>query len=168
MPHYRRYLLEGRVVFVTLVTHHRRPWLGETARVETLLESMKRVKAHRPFRHIAHVVLPDHMHWMFRPADDDFSKIVGAVKRDVSWRLKEAGRILPPYWQSRFYDHIIRDEADLRRHLDYIHFNPVRHGVAPSAAAYIYSSFGAWRDRGVYDDGWGDAEPRGLSEMDLE
>ena len=169
MPNYRRYYLRGHPVFVTVVTHERRPWLQEAAHADLLLESMRRVKVIHPFRHAAHVLMPDHVHWMFEVADGDFSRVVGAVKRDVTWQLKRlGGNGLPPYWQARFYDHVIRDEQDFERHLHYIHFNPVKHSVAVSAGAHVHSSFRQWIARGVYDENWGASEPDAIKGLDLE
>ncbi|RMD68917.1 MAG: transposase, partial [Gammaproteobacteria bacterium] len=67
MPHYRRFYLDGHPVFVTLVTYKRHPWLGEPGHIEILHRSFRWVKMRYPFRHIAHAILPDHMHWMFEP-----------------------------------------------------------------------------------------------------
>jgi putative transposase len=182
MPNYRRHYLEGHPVFVTMVTHHRRPWLAATQAVELLLEAMRWVKSKHPYRHIAHAVMPDHVHWMFEPAKDpkgNFSAIIAAAKRETTWRLKRNGGIgmppyndggngLPPYWQSRFYDHVIRNEDDFWRHLDYIHFNPVKHGVAAAPADHPHSSFKAWCERNVYDADWGRKEPDDIARMSLE
>ena len=168
MSIYRRYYLPDRTVFVTIVTHQRSPWLGDPARVETLRASMQRVKELHPFQHCAHVILPDHLHWMFRPiATATFSDIVAAVKRDVTWRLKEQG-MQGPLWQKRFYDHLIRDDRDFASHLDYIHYNPVRHGLTNAAADYPHSSFVQWLQRGVYDVDWGLMEPHSLTGWNLE
>lgn len=168
MPGYRRFDPDGRAVFVTVVTHGRQPLLARDAERELLLEAMRRVKRIHPFRHLAHVVLPDHFHWLFVPARATMSAVVGAVKRDLSWRLKEQAGRVPPFWQQRFYDHIIRDEKDFERHLHYIHFNPVKHGVTDSVAAYRHSSFQAWVQRGVYAPDWGRAEPAEITRLDLE
>jgi putative transposase len=67
--------------------------------------------------------------------ETSFSDLVAAVKRDVTWRLKELGS-KGPFWQKRFYDHVIRDDDDFGRHLDYVHFNPVKHGFVSRAANY--------------------------------
>lgn len=86
MPNYRRYY-PPLPVFVAVVTHARRPWL--LAEVDLVLGAMRWVKAHLPYRHLAHVLLPDHLHWLFVPAEPrDLSRIVAAVKREASWRLK--------------------------------------------------------------------------------
>ena len=113
--------------------------------------------------------MPDHVHWMFEPVKGDFSTIVAAVKREATWQLKrDGGNGLPPYWQSRFYDHVIRDEDDFWRHLDYIHFNPVKHGVTAAPADYPHSSFQEWCYRGVYEADWGRKEPDDIAKMNLE
>jgi putative transposase len=168
MPNYRRYYTPVHPIFLTIVTHHRRTWLADDRRVENLLHAMRWAKTKYPFRHVAHVVLPDHLHWMLSPADEtSFSDLVAAVKRDVTWRLKELGS-KGPLWQKRFYDHVIRDDDDFGRHLDYVHFNPVKHGYVSRAANYQWSSFHEWVKRGVYDEDWGATEPAWIKDMDLE
>jgi putative transposase len=165
MPRYRRHHVPGHPVFLTIVTHGRRPWLAEDQATETLLASMRWAKTRYPFRHLAHVILPDHLHWLLRPAEDTcFSDLVAAVKRDVTWRRKAAGSE-GPLWQSRFYDHLIRDPQDLARHLDYIHYNPVKHGHASRAGDYPHSSFAEYVKRGVYIPDWGQDEPDGIRDL---
>jgi len=171
MPNYRRYYLAGHAVFVTVVTHERDPWLNDATNLRALLESMRRVKRLYPFRHVAHVILPDHFHWLFVPRESSaWSRIVGAVKRDVTWRMKERGSCHERLWQNRFYDHVVRDEHDFGRHLDYIHYNPVKHGHCHAAGEYANSSFLAWVKRGVYPPEWGvsTSPPRHLHDMDLD
>jgi len=166
MPNYRRHYL-ALPVFVTVVTHGREPWIkGEQA--ETVLAAMRAVKIKYPFRHLAHAVLPDHLHWLFETTDEnDFSRQVTALKREVTWRLKEQG-LAGPFWQDRFYDHLVRDEADFQAHLDYIHFNPVKHGHCARAMDWPHSSFQSWLERGAYEADWGALEPVNLAGMDME
>ncbi|MDH3342564.1 MAG: transposase, partial [Gammaproteobacteria bacterium] len=110
MPNYRRYYISHTPVFVTVVTKNRSPWL--TTHVNQLLASMREANNKYPYRHIAHVVIEDHFHWLFEMLDEtNFSKLVTFVKRDVIWRLKETG--VTKQWQNRFYDHVIRDQHDL-------------------------------------------------------
>jgi putative transposase len=168
MPKYRRYHLPGHPVFLTLVTHNRRSWLAEDHCVEALLHSMHWVKTKYPFRHIAHAILNDHVHWMLLPeSETNLSGLVAALKRDAGWRLKESG-LSGPIWQKRFYDHIIRDEDDFARHLDYVHFNPVKHGSVESAGDHRWSSFSEWVKRGVYPTDWGSVEPDRIKDMELQ
>ena len=71
-------------------------------------------------------------------------------------------------WQRRFWEHLIRDEADLSRHRDYIHYNPVRHGLAASPKEWPYSSFKRFVEQGLYSEDWGEIPQQQLTEMDLE
>ena len=71
-------------------------------------------------------------------------------------------------WQNRFWDHVIRDEADLSRHIDYIHYNPVKHGYVDAPEKWQYSTFAFWLQRGFYERGWGQVEPPGIADMEAE
>jgi putative transposase len=105
---------------------------------------------------------------MFLPEDaGSYSKLIGAAKPDVTWRLKDAG-LAGPFWQVRFYDHVIRNDEDFGRHLDYVHFNPVKHGYVTRVADYDRSSFAEWVRRDLYPLNWGSIEPDWISDMDLE
>ena len=99
MPNYRRHYQPGPV-FVTLVTHQRRPWLVDAA--TEVSASLHRCQAKHSFRHLAHVLLPDHLHWLFEPTDSNFSAIVATFKRDLTWHLKAQGETRP-LWQARFF-----------------------------------------------------------------
>ena len=165
MSNYRRYYISNAPIFVTVVTKNRSPWLIDC--VNQLLASMREAKNKYPYRHIAHVVMDDHFHWLFEMSNENnFSKLVTFVKRDVIWRLKEGE--IHEQWQNRFYDHVIRDQKDLDRHIDYVHFNPVKHGAVLKTSEYSYSSFNEWRERGRYDENWGETEPDDIRLMSLE
>jgi putative transposase len=58
-------------------------------------------------------------------------------------------------WQRRFWEHQIRDEQDYRAHVEYIHFNPVKHGLATRPGDWHCSSFKRWVARGLYEEDWG-------------
>ena len=62
-------------------------------------------------------------------------------------------------WQRRFWEHIIRDENDWKNHMNYIHYNPVKHGFVPSPGDWQHSTFRYWVDRGLYEKDWGSVEP---------
>ena len=165
MPNYRRHYISNAPVFITVVTKKRSPWLIEC--VDQLLASMREAKNKYTYRHIAHVVMNDHFHWLFEMENENnFSKLVTFVKRDVIWRLKEEG--INAQWQNRFYDHVIRNQQDLDRHIDYVHFNPVKHGAVSKAREYSHSSFNEWRERGRYDENWDETEPSEIKRMSLE
>ncbi|MCB2183997.1 MAG: transposase [Desulfobulbaceae bacterium] len=182
MPNYRRFYLAHHPVFVTIVTNKRQKLFVDDARVNLLLEAMRHIKKKHAYLHYGHVIMPDHIHWMFECLENNnFSKVVSAVKREVTWRMKEhvgVGRqtfadknyFMPtfPLWQKRFFDHVIRDECDFARHLDYIHFNPVKHEIVKCVADYPHSSFSEWTKRGVYTRDWGTVEPEIIKKLDYE
>ncbi len=97
----------------------------------TLKKAIMEVQSTYPFNIDAWVLLPEHLHciWTLPEGDTDFSKRWGLIKVKFS---KELGHPATPVWQNRFWEHLIRDDRDLQTHLDYIHYNPVKHGLVPS------------------------------------
>ena len=161
MPRYRRHFVPGHAVFLTIVSDARRPWRATPGARETVLGALRSARALHPFIHHGHVVLDDHLHLLLTPRPGmAVPNLVGSFKRAAMAALPkgitQAGERL---WQRRYYDHVIRDDADFVRHLDYIHFNPVKHGAAARPCDWIWSSFHAWHARGVYPDDWGCGEP---------
>lgn len=118
-----------------------------------------------PFSIDAWVVLPEHMHAIWTlPADDfDFSTRWGRIKvgftRHYDGAHMSAPRQNAGLWQPRFWEHLIRDEADLTTHMDYVHYNPVKHGYVTRVIDWPYSSFHRCVHRGIYAADWGDKEP---------
>jgi putative transposase len=58
-------------------------------------------------------------------------------------------------WQRRYWEHVIRNDADLERHVDYIHYNPVKHGHVTRVVDWPYSSFHRYVERGLLAADWG-------------
>jgi putative transposase len=168
MPNYRRHFQPGQTVFLTIVTAGRRRWMATPAAKAHVLRTMSRTHAFHPFRHVAHVILDEHLHWLLAPRHTTrVPKLVASFKRDLSLHrgpVEAQGAL----WQARYYDHVVRDKDDLRRHLDYVHFNPVKHGYARSAGEYRWSSFLHWVRRGWYAPDWGCSRPEGIDGMDLD
>ena len=168
MPEYRRAFAPGATFFFTLVTNFRQPIFAKRRAVALLRAAFGEVRARHPFAIDAAVVLPDHIHtiWTLPPNDTDFSTRWRRVKgcftrlflkgggsesgRSASRRKQDERGI----WQRRFWEHVIRDECDLERHMDYIHYNPVKHGLASCPHAWAYSSFHRWVRRAAYDADW--------------
>ncbi|MFN2155246.1 MAG: REP-associated tyrosine transposase [Anaerolineae bacterium] len=158
----RRYYVPNAIVFITQVVHERTPIFAHAPHVELLRETLHRVKELHPFSMLGYVFLPEHFHLLIRPTgDSNFSQIMHSLKRNFARSYAEAGTHLlgPKVWQRRFWDHVIRNETDLQRHLDYIHYNPVKHGLVCDPAEWEHSSFGAWQGRGAYSESWGRVEP---------
>lgn len=172
MSRYVRARQSGGGYFFTVVTCERRPLLARPEVVERLRQAFRRVMAERPFTVDAMVVLPDHLHclWRLPPDDADFSERWRQIKRFVSIGVaaEKNQRGEKALWQRRFWEHLVRDEEDWRRHCDYIHYNPVRHGYVANPADWPYSSFAAAVAKGWYEPGWGESLPPALEQLDFE
>jgi putative transposase len=167
MPDYRRNRVPGGTYFFTVNLADRRLDLLVTE-VEALRAAVRKARTTRPFHIDAWVVLPDHMHclWTLPPGDDDFSGRWRAIKNEFS-------KSLPPdesrsavhirrgergIWQRRFWEHTIRDDADYAAHMDYIHFNPGKHGLVRHPGEWAFSSFRRSVALGLYPAAWDGAD----------
>jgi putative transposase len=165
MPAYRRARVAGATWFFTVVTAQRRPLLAAEDAVAALRKNVVEVRRQLPFKIDAWVVLPDHMHAIWTlPADDfDFSTRWGMIKAGFTRSCGHAHVSAPGrnagVWQPRFWEHVIRDEADFAAHMDYTHYNPVKHGYVKRVIDWPHSSFHRCVRQGRYPDDWGDSEP---------
>ncbi|OGT20782.1 MAG: transposase [Gammaproteobacteria bacterium RBG_16_57_12] len=169
MPRYRRAKTAGATYFFTLVTCRRQNILCDEPIRTALRHAIRHVQASRPFAIDAWVLLPDHLHciWTLPPEDNDFPARWSLIKRHVSLacaaQYKRDDWITPAkrkhrestIWQRRYWEHQIRDETDYRRHMDYIHHNPVKHGLCTDVAAWPYSTFHRHVRQGKYPIDWG-------------
>jgi putative transposase len=177
MYEYRRWLVPGATYFFTVVTYERRRIFGSEEIVHLLGDVMRAVREALPFHTIAMAVLPDHIHcvWSLPAADLDYSTRWKKIKRDFTVRWIERGGAdasvsLPRHsrgergiWQRRFWEHLVRDEADLERCCDYIHYNPVKHGYAATPADWPWSTFARFVESGDYPPDWGRTMPSSLT-----
>jgi len=167
MSHYRR-LRFGPTYFFTVISCHRRPILCDDIIRKSLRDAFNRFRTRLPFTVDAMVLLPDHLHcvWTLLDKDFDVSARWAQIKHHVSCTCRhahddfvksESGRRRgeSAIWQRRFWEHLVKDEYDMQKHVDYIHYNPVKHGHAPSAAAWPYSSFRRYVRQGIYPADWG-------------
>lgn len=162
------------MVFITVVTYNRQPILIDN--INLLRQSLKDSRYN--FNIIAGVVLPEHFHILIKPENiKELPKIIFSIKYRFSRNIGGIG--IPPYelkrkgerkiWQSRYYDHIIRNEKDLEKHIDYIHYNPIKHGFVTKAIDYPYSSFEKFVSQGYYDKDWCNFEDKNkITNMDCE
>jgi putative transposase len=179
MTRYRRHCVEGGTYFFTVVTAHRHPVFRNPQRIHMLRDIFARVCTKWPVHIEAIVVLPDHLHaiWTLPEGDADYSARWRLIKQEFSRRVPSArplnasrrDRREKAVWQRRFWEHTIRDDEDLRRHMDYIHYNPVKHGYVNRPSDWPWSSFHREVARGRYRADWGSTEePVGILSMDLE
>lgn len=160
MSDYRRMYIPGGTYFFTVVTADRRSWLTTDAGIEAFREAYRRIVTDRPLKTVAAVVLPDHMHciWRLPESDRDFPRRWQRIKRLTTERLKRSG-MEGPFWQPRYWERLIRDEDDLRLHMDYIHYNPVRHSLVDRASEWHASSIHRYIRAGWYTPDWGVSDP---------
>ena len=170
MPEYRRAIIAGGTYFFTVVTYNRLPILANPDARRILRTAWSRVQAKYPFRVDAICLLPEHIHtiWTMPDGDGNFSLRWKEIKRLFSTgflqeigpgETRNASRLRSgeaAIWQRRFWEHMIRDEKDLNRHLDYIHYNPVKHGLVNRAADWEWSSFHRYAKMGFYENNWGE------------
>ncbi len=154
MSQYIRFYRSGGNYFFTLVTYQRSPIFEEAKNVEILKISINKIRKKFPFSLDAIVILPDHLHCLMKlpENDNDFSTRLRLIKRDFSKKINAAinQRNEKTVWQRRFWEHLIRDEDDWRKHMDYIHYNPVKHGLVKSASDWPHSSFHYYVQTGLY------------------
>ncbi|ATG92056.1 REP-associated tyrosine transposase [Methylomonas koyamae] len=163
MTEYRRHRLKGGCYFFTVNLAERNRTLL-TDKIELLRESFRNVKDQHPFNIDAIVVLPEHLHtiWTLPEGDDDFSCRWRLIKTHFTKQVEKGERISKSrerkqergIWQRRFWEHRIRNEDDFVKHVDYIHYNPVKHGYVRCVADWRYSSFHDFVKRGVLPENW--------------
>lgn len=165
----RRYYVPNSIVFITQVVDGRAPVFTHEPFIVLLRTILRNVKELHPFNMVGYVFLTDHFHLMIRPTgSSNFSQIMQSLKRNFTLDYKEmigvSGHM--KFWQKGFWDHIIRDDIDFERHLDYIHYNPVRHGLTDKPESWLHSSFIYWQKRDVYTPQWGWSLPATIHNHD--
>jgi putative transposase len=163
MPRYTRAWIPGGSFFFTVALLERRRRLL-TDHIELLRDSIRQVRTRHPFAIDAMVVLPDHFHaiWTLPPGDADFSTRMRLIKAGFSRAIPATERLSDirlargerGIWQRRFWEHAIRDEGDWQRHIDYIHYNPVKHGQIRRVQDWPHSSFHRYVQAGIYPADW--------------
>ena len=163
MPRYIRAKIKGSVFFFTVVLSERSGNLL-VEQVDRLRRVYRTIQQRRPFETIAICVLPDHIHavWALPEGDADFSTRWNLIKAGFSRGLDSMPRSASKarkrekgIWQRRYWEHAIRDDADLERHIDYIHYNPVKHGHVTRVVDWPFSSFHRYVERGQLAADWG-------------
>jgi putative transposase len=155
MVRYRRNRVPGGTYFFTVTLRDRR---GDTLvrHADALKSAWRAAHARVPHDVVAVVVLPDHLNAVLtmRDAMGDYSRLWQDIKKGFTRRIF-AGDASP--WQHRFWEHTIRDERDLQAHVDYVHINPVKHGLVARVVDWPHSSFHRYVRRGWLPADWADA-----------
>jgi putative transposase len=164
MPNYRRAFVPGGCWFFTVKLLERRRTLL-VDHIATLREAVATTRHDHPFMVDAMVVLPDHLHavWTLPPGDCDFSTRWRLIKTRFARALPRQERLSAVrmargergIWQRRFWEHLIRDEADYARHIEYCYINPLKHQLVARVCDWPYSSFHRDVRADLFPPDWG-------------
>ena len=154
MVRYRLNRVPGGTFFFTVTLRNRRSDLL-VARIDALREAWRSAKARVPHEVVAAVVLPDHLHAVIatRDTNGNYPRLWQDIKKGFTRRVQTPGTLSP--WQARYWEHTLRDEDDLRQHVDYVHINPLKHGLVARVRDWPHSSFHRYIDRGQLSCDWG-------------
>lgn len=169
---YKRIFIENSLIFITVVTKDRKNILIDN--ISFLRKSFKLAKEKYKFEIIAIVINPNHFHMIIKPDKiEEYPKIIGFIKSSftklskIKYTLSINNREAN-IWQRRYWEHTIINENDLHRHLDYIHFNSMKHYSIPPKE-WKYSTFKKYVNKGVYELDWCNFDNKyGINEMNLE
>ena len=171
LSNYKRIYLPGHSYFFTVVTANRDNLFSEDKNVQLFKAALRYVILRKPFKIEAICILPDHLHCIWSMQDDcDHSVRWQMIKTYFTrqYRYNNPEFKNNKIWQPRYWDHMIRDQDDLHRHVDYIHYNPVKHGLVGSVKDWRYSTFRKFYALGHYDANWGDGEPESVVDLHYE
>lgn len=167
MVYYRRNYSQGGCYFFTLTLRNRRS-KALIEHIHSLRSAMKQVQKEYFYETKAIVVLPDHLHciWQLPDNDANYSRRWLRIKSYFTQKVRESGVKLACnargeylLWQKRFWEHTIRDEKDFENHVNYIHYNPVKHGYVKNVADWKYSSFHKFVKQDLLPQDWCKYEP---------
>jgi len=172
MSNYRRALQPGGCYFFTVVTYKHLPLFANENNIDILRNAFRTIKNKHPFSIDAITILPDHLHtiWQLPQNDNNFSLRWRLIKHLVSTKIDSPKnhRDEKYIWQRRFWEHLITDNNDWKNHMDYIHYNPVKHGYTNQPNNWKFSSFLNAVNKGWYDKDWGMSEPENIKKLMLE
>lgn len=176
MPDYRRAWCPGGTWFFTINLQQRHGNDLLVRHIDSLRMAVRHVRNKHPFNIHGWVVLPDHMHCMISLPENDsdfalrwrlikgrFSRSIPPTEWCSSSRLQRGERGI---WQRRFWEHLIREERDYAAHMDYIHINPVKHGLVTQVIDWPYSTFHRYVEQRVYPPDWAGGDERALGYTD--
>jgi len=166
MSRYRRSHTPGTTYFFTVNTYRRQQLLTHPEVLTNLQNALRIVRKQLPFQIDALVILPDHLHalWTLPPDDADYPIRWGLIKRQVSQSSRHliaqtqtasrSKRREIGFWQRRYWEHLIRDDTDFERHVEYVHYNPVKHGLVEHVRDWRYSTFHRYVRLGMCPIDW--------------
>ena len=173
MPDYRRWYVPGGTYFFTVVVEQRRHILCDEMAHRCLHEAIATIRAKRPIELVAFVLLPEHFHtvWTLPQGDSNYPTRLRRIKEEFTQSYLAHGGSEAPrshskeeknergVWQRRYWEHTVQNEEDLKRCVDYIHWNPKKHGYVTNVRDWPWSSFHRYVELGEYTRDWGADDP---------
>lgn len=167
---YRRVFIQNSYVHLVILAYNRQNIF--TGNIELLRRAFKNAHNYFKFEILAICVLPNHIHMILKPdIISEYPRIITSIKYYFSKNINNVGQECPTYgytnkrergiFQRRYYEHTIKSEDEYNNHINYIHFNPVKHGLVNAVKDWEYSSFHKFVKKGFYEENWG-------SETDIE
>ena len=162
MVNYRRSFVFGGTFFFTVTLRNRKSTIL-VDHINLLKDAFQTIKTQHPFQTKAYVILPDHLHmiWQLPQGDSNYSQRWKKIKTLFSKSVHKSGLPLMKtkhnefyLWQRRFWEHAIRDEKDFENHFNYIHYNPIKHGLVESLHQWPHSSFHHYLHVGKLSENW--------------
>ena len=181
---YRRVYIKNSHVHIIITSYERKHIFIDN--IEFLRIAFKKTTQNYKFEIVAICVLPDHIHLILNPENiKEYSKIISSIKHSFS---RDVGQVCPTYlcsqdnlktgyknkrekglFQRRFYEHTISSQSELNNHINYIHYNPVKHGYVQSVKDWEYSSFHKFVENNFYDKKWGSStDIESIKNLDFE
>ena len=174
---YRRAFIQNSFLHLIIVSYERKNIFVDN--INLLRLAFKNAKQFFSFKIIAICVLPDHIHVILNPKNiKEYPKIITSIKYYFS-KNYNVGVETPTYgyvnkgekgiFQRRFFEHTITSEEELNNQIDYIHYNPVKHGLVNNICDWQYSSFHKFVKQGLYENDWGNTKDiKNIKDLDFE
>lgn len=165
---YKRLFIQNGLIFLTIVTNNRIPILIDN--FQLLERVFNNIILYYKFELIAYSIQPDHIHCIIKLLNiEEYPKIVKSFKYSFTRNVRLVNPTYNKIWQNRYWEHTIRNEEDLNKHLDYIHYNPVKHKLVESVKDWKYSSFNKFVEQRLYDKNWGSSKDiENIQNLDFE
>lgn len=174
---YRRVFIQNSYVHLVILAYKRQNIF--TDNIELLRCAFKNAKKYFKFEILTICVLPNHIHMILKPDNiSEYPRIITSIKYYFSKNINYVGQECPTYgymnkrergiFQRRYYEHTIKSEDEFNNHINYIHFNPVKHGLVNAVKDWEYSSFHQFVKKGLYEVNWGsEADVESIKNLDF-
>ena len=158
--------LDETVYFITASTLNKNHYFDTDNKKRILKDKLVETIQRLNYLLYAWVILENHYHLLIKTnKGKDLSKFVQLLHGGSSFELNKLDNLRNRQIWFNYWDKCIRDDRDFEHHCDYVHFNPVKHGLSKRPEDYLFSSYKDFIKRGYYELGWGYIEPESISRL---